>query len=159
RLDGAAVPRLLRRDVRRFHHLERGLDVERVEDLRDDDHTDTEPEEEDRRVRHLVADPLDAVEHPLGERAVRGLRRGCRAAHDPLPLDREANSPKNSDSATTAFSNSSSSTRSFGAWMFAKPSVVPIRSISASGTASWSAFTSGIDPPEAKLTASLPQAA
>ena len=47
-----------------------------------------------------------------------------------------AKRPKNSASTRTAFSNSSSSTRSFGAWMFAKPSVVPSIRISASGTAS-----------------------
>ena len=42
--------------------------------------------------------------------------------------------------------------------MFANPSVVPSSSISAPGTASWSALTSGIDPPEANVTVSAPQA-
>ena len=41
------------------------------------------------------------------------------------PFARLANSSKNRVSARTAFSNSSTSTRSFGPWMLAKPSVAP----------------------------------
>ena len=40
--------------------------------------------------------------------------------------------------------------------MFAKPSVVPRSRISASGAASWSALTSGIEPPVATNDGSLP---
>ena len=42
--------------------------------------------------------------------------------------------------------------------MFANPSVVPISSISAFGAASCSALTSGIDPPDAKVTVGSPHA-
>ena len=49
-------------------------DVERGEDRRQHDHEHAQAEEDDRRVGHLVADPLDAVEHPL-----RRVRRFCRA--------------------------------------------------------------------------------
>jgi hypothetical protein len=58
-----------------------------------------------------------------------------------------------------AFSNSSSSTRSFGAWMFAKPSVVPTMRMAASGAASCSELTSGMDPPAPIVTVGAPHAA
>src|SRR5262249_30953334 len=155
--------RLLGRDARRLDDLECRLHVEPVQALREDDDDPAQHQEQDRRVRHLVAGPLDPVQDPLEERLLGGGGRAdrcCSAAHAALSLTAadSAKRPKNSASAATAFSNSSSRTRSFGAWMLANPSVVPTTSISASGAASGRALTSGIEPPDAKLTASLPHA-
>ncbi len=151
---------------RRLRHLVGDLDVRPGEQGGDDDHDHAQPDEQDRGVRHLVAAALDRAEHP-DHHPLRGLGRGGagrgRLAHGVAsPVCDEAASakrPRNSASASTAFSNSSSNTRSFGAWMLAKPSVVPKSRISASGTASPRALTSGMEPPVATQTGSLPQAA
>ena len=126
-----------------------------------DDHDHAQPDEQDRGVRHLVAAALDRAEHPaISPLAVLG-RGGGRSllAHVRRPCRRPpAKRPKNSASASTAFSNSSSSTRSFGR--------VDVRE--AVGRAEeqdlgvrhglGSALTSGIEPPVATTTVSLPQA-
>src|SRR5262249_18882404 len=107
----------------------------------------------------------DDDEHRHGARELEPLLlllglggRGLAVAHDD-PFARSAYSAKNRASARTAFSNSSTRTRSFGPWMFAKLSVVPKTRIAASGTASLIAFTRGIAAPVAVCTVSAPQAA
>src|SRR5262245_20958718 len=82
----------------------------------------------------------------------------CVALPHYLWFHRAAYSRKNSASAITVLLNSSSSTRSFGAWMLLKPSVAPSNRISASGTAVCNAWTSGIDPPVATFTVLSPHA-
>jgi hypothetical protein len=51
-------------------------DVQSVEDLREDDHTDAETDEDDRRIENLIPQLLDAVEQLLDERVI--LNRSIR---------------------------------------------------------------------------------
>jgi hypothetical protein len=113
-LAGTAVVGLLRGGRRGLHDLVGRLDVEPLQRLGEQDDAQAQPQEEDRRVGHLVAKALDPVEHALHEGVLRRGGRGLRRVGH-----RAANRPKNSASATIAFSSSSTSTRSSGAWMFA----------------------------------------
>src|SRR5262249_50162953 len=74
-----------------------------------------------------VADPPDPVESAA--RLLLGLDLRGRAGHQRLPSPLAAASrPTMSATGSVAFSNSSSSTRSFGPWMFAKLAARLVRS-------------------------------
>ena len=103
----------------RRHDLVGRADARPREQLRQHDHADAQRQEHDRRVRHLVADPLDEVEGLLEYAALGvllGARCGGRRAHAPPPA-RSARRPNRSATATEVRSSSSSSTRSLGPWM------------------------------------------
>ena len=162
RVDRAAVVGLLRRHRRRRDDLVGRLDVEPRQRLREQDHAEAEPQEQDRRVRHLVAEALDAVEQPLHARVLGGRPR--RSRDDRVGHGRQLQrvgvlaeerglgerSPSRARRAARA-RRARGCSRSRRSRRRAAPRP--------SGTAACSALTSGIDPPPAALTAGVPQAA
>jgi hypothetical protein len=69
----------------RIDHLVGYADLEHIQDERQNDDETGENEEDHRRVRHLVADPLDAVEQPLQQGRPRSRGASVRPHRGGLP--------------------------------------------------------------------------